>query len=72
MSGGKARMIEMKDRSATTRSTAPPIATAVEVADVESLEDRDPLVVADLRVQLPMTDVEGHHVGGAALAAGSR
>ena len=39
----------------------------VEVADVESLEDRDPLVVADLRMQLPVADVDRHHVGGAAL-----
>ena len=60
-------MIEMNDRSATTRSTAPPIAVAVDVADVEPLEHRHPLIVADLRVQLPMADVERHDVGGATL-----
>ena len=66
------RMTEMNDRSATTRSTSPPIAAAVEVADVEPLEHGHPLVVADLRVQLPVADVDGNDVARRRVAADNR
>ncbi len=72
ISCGSTRMIEMNDRSATTRSTAPPMAVGGQVADVKPLEHGHPLVVADLRVQLPVTDIDGNDVRWRHVAADNR
>ena len=60
-STGMTTISEMNDRSATTRSTSPPIVSGGGGTDVEALEHDDAWVVADPRVQLAVADVERDH-----------
>ena len=56
----------MKDRSATTRSTGPSIASGVRRADVGALVDAHPVVGAQRPGEFAVPDVDGDHLGGAA------
>ena len=60
-------MIEMNDRSATTKSTCATQRGGGEVANVKSLQHRHSLIVADPRMELAVTYVEGNDMVGATL-----
>ena len=72
MSAGSTSRSEMKDRSATTRSTGPSIASGRQGADVGALVHPDPLVGAQGPGELAVADVDGDDLGGAAAAAAPR
>ncbi len=65
VSAGSTVASEMNDRSATTRSTGPPMASAVSVAHVRAFQDVHPLIGPQRPGQLPVADVGGDDLGGA-------
>ena len=58
---------EMNETSATDHVDVSTDRLRRDIADVRSLEDGDSLVVADPRVELTVTNVEGDDAAGAAL-----
>ena len=57
----------MNDRSATTRSNGCTELGGIGVSDVGALDHRDALVGSKRPRELPVADVDGNHVRGAAL-----
>ena len=65
---GTARVAEMNDRSATTRSTGtPPSVSRVTLRMSRRSSVGHPGMAAQPRVELAVADVDGDHVGGAGL-----
>ena len=72
VSAGSTRRSEMNDRSATTRSTGPSIASGVSVRTLVRSWTRTRSSVRRLPGQLAVADVDGDDLGGAAAAAAPR